>query len=146
MAQPTFALLTPSSYLSQHFVRFEVQPGLWSYVLTGVAGFTFKGTGNGFNRKTLQLSVPIPGLPSGRGLSLVHWAPFVTLASISNDGPANNAAWAVDTFGMPSAGLVMNKATVDCQLAVRDVDGFILRAAYAIHLLGRIAPLSGPTH
>jgi hypothetical protein len=144
MSQPTFVIVTPSSYTSQHFVKYPTANGLLAYTMTGVALLAFKGTGQDFNRKTLELTVPIPDLPAGQGLQLVHWAPFVTLASISNDGPAANAAWAVDTFSLPNAGQVLTSQTIECQLAVRDIDGYLLRVAYTLHLVGKTAPLSRP--
>jgi hypothetical protein len=85
---PEFAGISPQGYSSQHFVNFKTADGFISYTLTGIVLITFQGaaTGSDFLRKPLTFEVPIPDLPPRKGLKLRHWAPFVTLGSISNDG------------------------------------------------------------
>jgi len=143
---PEFAGIPPQGYSSQHFVNFKTADGLISYTLTGIVTITFQGaaTGSDFLRKPLTFEVPIPDLPPRKGLKLRHWAPFVTLGSISNDGTAINAGWAVDDFSITNANTVMTSVGVATNLAVRDVDGFVLRVGYAIHLLGALADLPPP--
>ena len=52
--------------------------------------FSFQGAGQDFNREILTFEVPIPALPAGHGLRVVHWAPYVVPASVANDGPPLN--------------------------------------------------------
>jgi hypothetical protein len=65
------------------------------------------------------------------------------LASIANDGVANNAGWAVDKVepfvaagSLPPDG----EFKIVAHLAVRDTDGFLLRIAYQTHVLLTRAP------
>jgi len=132
---------------SQYYVYFPTVNNLIAYTLTGVVLMTIQGraTGLDFYRTSFSFDVPIPDLPAGKGLQLVHWAPFVTLNSISNDGVAENAGWAVDDFAILNPGTVNNSVNVQAKVAVRDTDGYILRCGYEVHLLGKIADLpQGP--
>ena len=136
----TFVDLIATNFDSQHWVDFDTADGRKAYTLTGVALTTFKGgeTGEGWLRQDLMFDVAIPDLPQGKGLKLVHWAPFVTLNAIANDQLANNAGWAVDGFEVESPQQVMRSVRIRCKLAVRDIDGFILRVGYSIALLGSL--------
>ena len=68
-----------------------------------------------------------------------QWAPFVTLNSISNEQQAVNAGWAVDAFRMlVSPGDHQSGVTVSCDVAVRDVDGYILRLGYIVFIVGKL--------
>jgi hypothetical protein len=134
-------MLMAEGYDSQQYVYFETLSGQLAYSLTGVVRTTFKGTGNTFTRDTLEFRVPIPDLPGGQGLKFDHWAAFVTLNSIANDDISKDAAWAVDSFQITSPETVKTEAVVDCGLAVRDVDGFILRVGYAVSLVGKLEKL-----
>jgi hypothetical protein len=109
-----------------------------------VVKLTMKGDGAQYRRDKLTFDVQIPELPSRKGLKLVHWAPFVTLNSISNDNAAYDAAWAVDNFGLVSSDGPMRSVSVFCHLAVRDVDGFVLRLGYIVHLLGSLGDMPAP--
>lgn len=133
---------------SQHFVHFTTPEGLTAYTLTGVAQITFRGenTGLDFLRTTVTFAVPLPDLPDETGLRLVHWAPFVTLQSISNDDVAVNAGWAVDDFRLIGTDRVSNFVYVEANIAVRDVDGYILRLGYHITLLGSLEFMSTRSH
>jgi hypothetical protein len=136
--------LTSEGVESKQWVVFETPSGLLAYTLTGVVKLTMKGDGAQFRRDKLTFTVPIPDLPPRKGLKFVHWAPFVTLNSISNDNAAYDAGWAVDDFGLESTGGAMLAVSVFCHLAIRDVDGFILRLGYVIHLLGSLEDLPAP--
>jgi hypothetical protein len=134
--------ITVSGFDSQHSLDFTTQEGLRAYTLTGLVLIDFGGAPGGqFVRDTLRFSVPIPDLPAGQGLQLTHWAPFVTLNAISNDGTATDALWAVDTFAVTNAGPPLRSIDVAASLAVRDVDGFILRVGYVLQLLGSLVTL-----
>ncbi len=143
MGTPGKGLPGPLTLSSQYYVYFPTANGSIHYTLTGVVETLVQGqaTGTEFFRTQIIFNVPIPDLPSGKGLQLVHWAPFVTLNSISNDGVAENAGWAVDDFVVLNPGTISSTVTVQASLAVRDIDGFILRCGYELHLLGNIADI-----
>src|SRR6266508_6565794 len=131
MADPTFAV-TVIDTGSPHFVTFTTPNGMLAYTFTGIVLIDFKGTGPDIFRTSLQFSIPIPGLSPGQGLKLFNWAPFVTLSAISNDGPAIDALWAVDEFSIDSPERALPTVAVNCKLAVRDIDGRILRLSYVV--------------
>jgi hypothetical protein len=107
--------------------------------LTGTATCTVKGTGKDWLRFGLDFDVPINGLPAGKKLKLVHWAPAVWPASIANDGPAVDAGWAVDGVKVISTlSQPLDTISLTAAVAIRDVDGFLLRVGYSITLLGDI--------
>jgi hypothetical protein len=63
-------------------------------------------------------------------------APMVSsLASITNDNEAINAGWAVDEVIPEFVGQPL-EVRLNCALAVRDIDGFILRLASNVTVLG----------
>ena len=111
--------------------------GLRAHVLTGVVIFTFQGRGNDFIRDTLTWRSPSRDYLPVRGLHVEQWAPFVTPASIGNEGPALNPGWAVDGFRLENTGPVITVARVTCDLAVRDQGSYLYRAAYSLHLTGQ---------
>jgi hypothetical protein len=123
---------------SEHFVRLDLGSGRVSYTLTGVVvGGPMAGTGSNWSRGRLEFTVPVRALGDGKALRLSHWAPFIALRSISNDHTATFAGWAVDSFGLVSPKTPIRRGvTVFCDVAVRDIDGFINRLSYNIHLLG----------
>ena len=91
----------PDELESQYYSYYDLPGDLRTYTLTGVALCTVKSEGKAgrWYREQLYISVELPGLPDfppKNALKLIHWAPFFTLNSISNDGVANNAGWAVD--------------------------------------------------
>jgi hypothetical protein len=113
------------------------------YTLTGIASLSLKGEGGSWHREPCTIDVGIPDLPTGKGLVLEQWAPIVTLNSIANEQASIEAGWAVDNFDVQFArGKAVNVVSVQADLAVRDVDGFILRLGYAVHLIGRLGDLS----
>jgi hypothetical protein len=130
------------SYGSQHWVSFETGGGRHAYVLTGVVLFNLQGAGQDFKRDTLTFEVPIPALPAGQGLRVIHWAPSVVPASFANDGPPLNTGWAVDAFRLVNTGPVITTATVSCDVAVRDPGSFLYRVSYSLHLVGHIEALA----
>lgn len=132
---------------SQYFSFFDLPNNQRAYTLTGVAVCTMQGGGGGrWKHERLYVIVPIPGLPGGQGLKLIHWAPFFTLNSISNDGVANDAGWAVDTWdwSLPpnkTENDPLTNVRYDVHCAVGDSDGFVLRVGYNIGLVGQLQPL-----
>jgi hypothetical protein len=66
----------------------------------------------------------------------VQWAPIVALSSISNDAAAYDAGWAVDGFRLRETDVAHAHVTLAVDLAVRDIDGWILRLGYCLHVTG----------
>lgn len=104
---------------------------------TGVAKFVFRGIGNEFLRSQVIIptgvQIDAPSFASYRGATV-----FAALASIANDGPANNAGWAMDSAEpFVAAGQLPpdGEFKIVAHLAVRDSDGFLLRIAYQVHVL-----------
>jgi len=129
-----------SNKASEYYTKFTTVAGEVSYTLTGVVVVEppFQGQGGDWFRERVQFAVPVPSLAKGSQLKLIYWAPFVTLSSISNDRTATNAGWAVDGFGIASPkNLIGETVGVYCDLAVRDIDGFVVRLAYNVHLIGK---------
>src|SRR4051812_16843735 len=134
---------------SQHFTKSTTTEGHLSYRLTGIVIYGAApprlAEGRDWERSGVSFSVPIPDLPDG-WFHLIQWAPFVTLSSISNTGPAVDAGWAVDDFGIEApqhpigTGPGSPGVTVFCNIAVRDVDGFIGRLGYDVTLIGDFEP------
>jgi hypothetical protein len=135
----------PEKVESKYYSWFELPNNRRAYTLAGVAVCTVKndrGEAGRFYRKQLYVILDIPDLGNKR-LKLDHWAPFFALNAISNDGPANNAAWAVDRWTVAQPGGVpINEPTqvvgYTVDLAVGDSDGYILRVGYNVNLLGEI--------
>jgi hypothetical protein len=64
----------------------------------------------------------------------------VTLNAIQNDDTSNWAGWAVDSFRLANPGdPVKQQITVETGVAVRDVDGYLLRLGYQVTLSGTYA-------
>ena len=141
MGTPGKGFMGPITPSSQYYVYFPTANGLIAYTLTGIVQMDIPGqaTGGNYFRTPIVFVVPIPDLPAGKGLRLVHWAPFVTMNSISNDGAVENAGWAVDDFVVLRPEQVSASVSVQANLAVRNTTGHILRCGYEIHLLGSIA-------
>jgi hypothetical protein len=106
-------------------------------IASGVAVFVFRGVGNDFVKSTVIIPTGViidsPSFANFRGASVTG-----ALASIANDGPANNAGWAVDSVEPFVAGGQLppdGEFKIVAHLAVRDTDGFLLRIAYQAHIL-----------
>jgi hypothetical protein len=143
MPDPVF-IPTAQGLESEHWLSFPTGDGRLCQVLTGVVKMTVKGDGAAWTRLGLDFSVDLHDLPAGKGLRLDNWTVLVTPNAFSNDKAAVDAGWAVDGFSLADPGSVHRSVTVNTRLAVRDVDGFLLRVGYAIHLVGRLDAWSGP--
>jgi hypothetical protein len=102
------------------------------FIYTGIAVFTFKGTGSNWRKDTLTFQV-------GRTFTTTQFKKAVAtaaLASISNADHAVNAGWAVDkvTARRASSG----KVELVMDLAIRDVDGYIHRVGYEVNVLAKL--------
>lgn len=86
--------------------------------------------------------------------ALDEWSPFVSLGSVFDQGPSNNAGFAVDDWGPNhfdnGTDVVTNVAVnniftgVNADLAVNDTDAWIYRLGYNITLLGTIVFIAPP--
>jgi hypothetical protein len=136
--------LLVQGFISQHFTKYTTGEGHLAYTLTGIAATFAKGTGSNWVHLHASLDIPIPDLPAGKALRLFFFAPFVTLNSIANDQAAINAGWAVDDFGIGAPAEPKRTLQVNTTLAVRDVDGFIFRIGYQVHLIGALVDQPHP--
>jgi hypothetical protein len=122
---------------SQHFVRWEDRNGLTGYALTGVFVIHQRGRADWY-RDLVSIELPIPQLPSGRRFQLVHFDPNVTLSAIGNDGAATWSGWALDWYRLRDPWTPHETVVIECQVAVRDIDGWVYRLSYDVELLGRV--------
>ena len=117
----------PIFYVSPHELRIITGDGRVLVVLSGYAVYNLHGTGLHWH--------PVTGLmvrgPVWRRLDAV--VPIISLASISNDGNAINAGWAVNWCNWTE---VLHRIYLKFGLAVRDSDGYLLRVAYHITAVG----------
>ena len=132
-----------AEFESQHFSVFDTADGLKVYTFTGNALVTQGGGGEGrWHRDNIAMRIFFPDLkpsPPGSDVRLINWEPLFTKNSISNDGPADNAGWAIDSWALdhkPTGGV--QSVTFLLKVAVGDSDGFILRIGYMIHILGEL--------
>jgi hypothetical protein len=94
-------------------------------------------------RTTVEIPTEIVFLPTGKAIK-DSWGDFTisgaeitataSLASISNEGPAHGAGWAVDRCRARQD--ETGRVIVEADLAVRDIDGAVLRIAYTAIALG----------
>jgi hypothetical protein len=108
-------------------------------IATGVAKFAFRGTGMDFVRSSVLIPTGVqiddPTFQNFRGATAT-----ASLASIANDGVANNAGWAVDSVDVPGFFPPPGELTILVYIAVRDTDGFLLRVMYQANVLLTRAP------
>ena len=132
---------------SEHWVHFTDSEQRQVYVLSGTCILNpvevGPQDGSRWQRGRTDFAVPVPDLPEGQGLVVQQWAPAVVLGSIQNDGVANDAGWAVDDFDLEVA---ENEAVTYVypvfNWAVGDTDGYLLRVAYTVTVVGYYAQLA----
>ncbi|HEY7440573.1 MAG TPA: hypothetical protein VIC35_14355 [Acidimicrobiia bacterium] len=129
---------------SAHHTCFEAHDGVRHYFFSGVRTVECEGTGPTWQRGTIDIELDVPNLPDGGALSVDNCAPFVTLNGIANEGAATNAGWAVDGFrvlAVGSEGDLFHSAhaqvRIQADVAVRDVEGYVLSLGYTLSLTGR---------
>jgi hypothetical protein len=129
---------------SAHHTSFEAREGVRHYFFSGVHTVECEGTGPTWKRGTIDIELDIPDLPEGKALSVDACAPFVTLNAIANEGAATNAGWAVDGFRLlPDRGegdlfhSTHTRVRIQADVAVRDVDGYVLSLGYTLSMTGR---------
>lgn len=141
-------------FISPHWTYARTADNKTIITLTGVVILHLKGTGGSWLRDRVILGLRLPShlFPAGQGLLVEYWAPFVTLNAISNKEHAVNAGWAIDAFGFhfderhpPNEGYYMNSIPIWADLAVRDIDGYLLRLGYHVTVVGVLGspPRSG---
>jgi hypothetical protein len=112
----------------------------------GYLRFGFKGVGSDWIRDDLSFILLEEPFPSGPPPFPSNWfrvdrvVPVISLATIANDGGAQNAGWAIDDCRwttVPTAPGAFRNVRLTGQVAARDVDGYILRLAYHVTVIGR---------
>jgi hypothetical protein len=117
-------------------------------ILPGTVEIVFKGTSpgaDGVTRDNLEFNLPNLG-PAGGDLRIYLGGYFsatvsVGLASVAYDGPVTDPLWAVDNAGVhhvkESSADYTASLAVTARLAVRGVNGMILRVKYTAYVLMR---------
>ncbi|HTP22223.1 MAG TPA: hypothetical protein VMJ65_21625 [Solirubrobacteraceae bacterium] len=130
---------------SNHWVHFTDSEQRQVYVLSGTVildpPLVGPQDGSRWQRGTTDFDITLPDLPEGQGLVIEQWAPTVVLGSIQNDGVAENAGWAVDDFNLEVSGEASTVVTPTFNYAVGDTDGYMMRVAYSVTVVGYYAPL-----
>jgi hypothetical protein len=131
---------------SDHWVHIQDPAGREVYVLSGtcILDPPLRGPSDGsrWQRGETNFAIPLHDLPSGQGLVIEQWAPTVVLGSIQNEEVANNAGWAVDDFDLVAFGdIPVTSIAPRFDFAVGDTDGYTMRVAYSVTVVGRFAPL-----
>jgi hypothetical protein len=110
-------------------------------IFSGVMELAFKGnSSDGVLRDTLRFTVGRVNLgPTTTPIA----SAVISLASIAYDGAVNNALWAVDSATVPSfVNLDSGSGTADlqvvAQLAIRGLNGIILRVNYTVFYFPQI--------
>jgi hypothetical protein len=138
----TSAVNFPSS---QHWVHLTDSQQRQVYVLSGTCildpPLVGPQDGSRWQRGQTFFDIPLPDLPENQGLVIEQWAPTILLGSIQNDGVANNAGWAVDDFDLENTTVPSTSVTPTFNYAVGDTDGYIMRVAYTVTVVGYYAPL-----
>ena len=132
---------------SEHWVHFTDSEQRQVYVLSGTCILNpveiGPQDGSRWQRGRTDFGVPVPDLPEGQGLVVQQWAPAVVLGSIQNDGVANDAGWAVDDFDLEVAeNAAVTYVYPVFNWAVGDTDGYLLRVAYTVTVVGYYAQLA----
>ena len=109
-------------------------PGLSIY--SGVVECVFKGGGAAIARDTLSFVITEPRI--SLAFQPVQASGLVSLASFGYDGPVTDALWAVDRTSVSTTNEDRGSGTaqlkVFADIAVRGLNGFILRINYCIYV------------
>jgi hypothetical protein len=137
-------------FRSTHWVHTEAPNDVHLVTLTGNAIIDFKGTGRNWLRDRLYLTLGFPHaiIPSDKWFQIEHWAPFITLNAIANNGTAEYAGWAIDEFGGPGPEsknkIIRTFVQIWADVAVRDVDGYLFRVGYSLTVSGKFTDPPSP--
>jgi hypothetical protein len=132
----------PERFAYPQVVRTKTGDGKEMLVLSGVVQVDKKGAGQQWGNDRLEIRLDIaPMIPRGKHLVAEQHATFVTLNAVFNQGASNNAGYAVDSsFPLvgPDGLVGAEELIIESDIAVRDVDGWLLRAGYNVTLVGRL--------
>jgi hypothetical protein len=103
------------------------------FIYTGVACFTFKGNATAWLRDYIDFELGRV-FTSGQVLDVLATG---SLNSIYNNQTAVNAGWAVDRL-TARWDATEQRIKLRADLAVSDVDGYLLRMGYQVTVLARI--------
>ncbi len=103
------------------------------FIYTGIAIFNFKGTGGSWFRDYIEFELGRVFAP-GQVRDIV---PMAHLNSIKNEQTAVNAGWAVDSV-RAWWDSIEQRIKLRADLAVRDIDGYIQRMGWTVHVLAHI--------
>jgi len=133
----------PGRFVNPQVLHTKTYDGKELVVLSGVVLVHLEGKSEAdWLREKLTLGIDIANiLPSGKGLSIEQGAPLVTLNAVYNRGVSNNAGYAVDSCQLRPSSEAYRDVFVDCDVAVRDTDGWLYRVGYNITVIGAIANL-----
>jgi hypothetical protein len=106
-------------------------------IVVGTAVFTLTPPGDQqLVTDNLIFDVGPPHSPA-LGSTFRDAAATASLASISNQGPANNALWAVDSV-FADLNPATGRVRVTARLVVRDSDGFLNRLGFQVNILSQV--------
>jgi hypothetical protein len=142
---PNKTIFGPGDLATSHWVKFNTGDNRICYTLTGIFIVNLKGSSQDWLRERIILTIPIPALPSGKGLSVENWAPLFTLSAIYNKDNSLNNGDAIDNFDLNSVPSPNSGETVlsfFADVALRDSDSFIFRIGYNVTLVGTLKPIN----
>jgi hypothetical protein len=104
------------------------------FIIDGTAAFTLTpGPGQNSVSDTLSFTVG-PTLQTGQFIRAIATG---SLASIANEGLANNAQWAVDQVDADFDD-ESGRVVVTANLVVADTDGFLQRMGFQVNILAQV--------
>ena len=126
----------PGPINSEHWAKSKTADGHWLFQYTGIQPCSIKGTGVQWKWEAVQFAVPLRAVEPGFGLDLSYWTVLVTPSWISNEQIAEYAGWAVNDIELANPRVTQESdLQVDCQVGVRDSDGFVNGLYYTISLV-----------
>lgn len=158
--EPVILLPNSSAISSPHWLRMPAPGsgnGMELFVFTGIGVFNsplLKGTGQQWAGIEAQIGADYSNvIPKTRAIQAQQWTVDVHLASIADNGMAQDAGWSVNAFrlgidesygGGVAYALCNGGLSVTASVAIRDVDAFVLRLGYHVMILGKVVPYPGP--
>jgi len=141
-----------SAFSSMHYIQTEFPEGVRHWTLSGIADLSaqLKGAGATWRREWVLLTLQIPNIGQN-AVRVQQWVPLVTLQAICNEGDGAGAGWAVESFHLMDGtlhqvparpGSLMRTATLGCGVKVRHAEGYVLRLAYTMQLVGTLEPVA----
>ena len=133
----------PRRFVNPQIIHTKTGDGKELVVLSGIVLVHLKGNSEAhWLREELVLGIDItPILAAGKGLSVEQGAPLVTLNAVYNKNVSNNAGYAVDSCQLTSLQQAVRYVHVECDVAVRDTDGWLYRIGYYVTLIGTFRDL-----